>query len=99
MDTANSEVSAPSAERIPPAAELIRMEALDDIPVLFATVQRLQLAHWLDQHFRNHEHHLWKGELTVGEVVSVWLTFLLSQGDHRLNYLQPWVAQHHSTLQ
>lgn len=81
------------------AAELIRIESVDDIPVLFATAQRLQLAGLLDRHFHNHAHHLWRGELTVGEVVSVWLTFLLSQGDHRLSRVQPWIEDHHHTLQ
>jgi transposase len=31
-------------------------------------------------------------------VLAVWLLFLVSQGDHCLNHLQPWVAQHQGVL-
>ncbi len=37
--------------------------------------------------------------LSFGEVVSVWITFVLSQGDHRLSQLQPWAEQNRLTLQ
>jgi len=29
---------------------------------------------------------------------SIWLTFILTQADHRLNQVQPWVAEHQTTL-
>jgi transposase len=61
------------------------------------SLQRLQVAEFLDRHFPTH--HLWKGELSFGEVVCVWLVFLTSQGDHRLYHLLPWVEQHALTLQ
>src|SRR5512135_975533 len=32
------------------------------------------------------------------EVVAVWLLFILSQGDHCLNHVEPWVAEHQRTL-
>jgi transposase len=50
----------------------------------------------LDRHFPTPRH--WKGPLTPGEVLSVWLLFVVSQGDHCLNHVQPWVAQHEGTL-
>jgi len=70
---------------------------VDDLPVLFASLKRLQVAELLDRHFPTH--HLWKGELSFGEVVCVWLVFLTSQGDHRLYHLLPWVEEHVLTLQ
>jgi transposase len=76
---------------------LICTERVDDLPVLFACLQRLRLAELLDRHFP--AHHLWKGELSFGEVVCCWLAFLLSQGDHRLYSLQGWAEQHLLTLQ
>jgi hypothetical protein len=82
-----------------PAERLVHVERVDDLPVLFASVQRLGVAELLERQFHNHEHHFGKGELTFGEVVSVWLTFLLSQGDHRLDRLQPWAQEHQRTLQ
>src|SRR5437588_12758030 len=74
-----------------------RVERVDDIPVLWATLQRLKVAEVLDRHFPSG--HRWKGELTFGEVVCVWLAFITSQGDHRLNQVQPWVAANLHTLQ
>src|SRR6202165_5132030 len=67
---------------------MLRVEALSDLPVLWATFLRLDLP--APRH--------WKGPLTPGEVLAVWLLFLVSQGDHCLNHVQPWVAQHQGTL-
>jgi transposase len=75
---------------------LLGVEAVADLPVLWATFQRLDLPATLDRHFPAPLH--WKGPLTPGEVLAVWLLFLVSQGDHCLNHVQPWVAQHQATL-
>jgi transposase len=80
-----------------PVPQLICVERVDDLPVLWASLQRLGTAALLDRHFPTH--HLWLGDLSFGEVACVWLLFVLSQGDHRLNRLQPWAAQHRLTLQ
>ena len=73
-----------------------RVERVDDIPVLLATLQRLKVAEILDRHFPSG--HRWKGELTFGEVACVWLAFITSQGDHRLCQLQPWAQANLRTL-
>ena len=75
---------------------LLRVEVLADLPILWATFQRLDLPATLDRHFPVPLH--WKGPLTPGEVLAVWLLFLVSQGDHCLNHVQPWVVQHQGTL-
>src|SRR6516162_8519778 len=75
---------------------LLRAEVVGDLPVLWATFQHLDLPATLDRHFPAPAH--WKGPLTPGEVLAVWLLFLLSQGDHCLNHLQPWVARHQGVL-
>src|SRR5947209_7374442 len=80
-----------------PVPQLLCVERVDDLPVLWTSLQRLGIAALLDRHFPTH--HLWLGDLSFGEVACVWLLFVLSQGDHRLNRLQPWAAQHHRTLQ
>jgi transposase len=74
-----------------------RVERVDDIPVLLATLQRLNAAQILDQHFPSG--HRWKGDLTLGEVVCVWLAFITSQGDHRLCSVQDWAEANLHTLQ
>ena len=75
---------------------LLCVEAVADLPVLWATFQRLDLPATLDRHFPAPLH--WKGPLTPGDVLAVWLLFLVSRGDHCLNHVQPWVAQHQGTL-
>jgi transposase len=76
--------------------QLIQVEQVDDVPVLWACLQRLGVAERLDHQFPTH--HLWAGDLSFGEVASVWLVFLLSRGDHRLSRLQPWAERHLLTL-
>ena len=69
---------------------LLRVEVVADLPVLWAALERLDLPATLDRHFPAPRH--WKGPLTPGEVLAVWLLFLLSQADHCLNHVEPWVA-------
>src|SRR5882724_8866590 len=73
-----------------------RIERVDDIPVLLATLKRLKVDEILDRHYPSG--HRWKGELTFGEVACVWLAFLTSQGDPRLCRVQPWVEANRHTL-
>src|SRR5436190_9593933 len=80
----------------PPDPRLLAVEVVGDMPVLWATFGRLDLPATLDRHFPAPLH--WKGSLTPGEVLAVWLLFLVSQGDHCLNHVHPWVAQHRGTL-
>src|SRR3954451_9657591 len=75
---------------------LLRVEVVADLPVLWATLQRLDLPATLDRLFPTPVN--WKGPLTPGEVLAVWLLFLLSEADHCLNHVEPWVAQHQGTL-
>jgi transposase len=75
---------------------LLRVEVAADLPVLWATLGRLDLPAILDRHFPAPLH--WKGPLTPGEVLALWLLFVVSEGDHCLNHVEPWVAQHQGTL-
>ncbi len=50
---------------------LVRVERIDDIPVLLAHLQKVRVITVLDGFFPTHGH--WKGELSLGEVVAVWL--------------------------
>src|SRR5688500_18772602 len=75
---------------------LVRVEVVADLPVLWATLQRQGLPATLDRHFPAPLH--WKGPLTPGEVLTVWILFLVSQGDHCLSHVQPWVARHQGVL-
>src|SRR5471030_2083681 len=76
--------------------QIHRVERVDDLPVLLATLKTLQVAEILDRHFASG--HCWKGDLTFGEVACVWLAFITSQGDHRLSGVQPWAEANLHTL-
>jgi transposase len=76
--------------------QLVCIETVADLPVLWASLQRLDFVGCCDRQFPPPQS--WKGPLTVGEVLAVWLLFLLSQQDHCLNHVEPWVAQHCHTL-
>lgn len=75
---------------------LMKVERVDDIPVLLAHLQKMHIPALLDQFFPTHGH--WKGALSFGEVVAVWLTFVASPGDHCLSHVQPGVADPLDTL-
>ena len=70
-------------------------ERVDDIPLLLAQMERMGLAEVLDAHFPTHGN--WQG-LTFGRVTTIWLSSILSRGDHRLVHVEPWVAQRQMTL-
>jgi transposase len=70
-------------------------ERVDDIPLLLAQMERMGLATLLDTHFPTHGN--WQG-LGFGRVATIWLSSILSRGDHRLVHVEPWVAQRQFSL-
>jgi transposase len=70
-------------------------ERVDDIPLLLEQMQRMGLPALLDDHFPTHGN--WQG-LSLGWVSTIWLSAILSRGDHRLVHVEPWVANRLWTL-
>jgi len=70
-------------------------ERVDDIPLLLEQMQRMGLPTLLDNHFPTHGN--WTG-LSLGWVSTIWLSSILSRGDHRLVHVEPWVATRLWTL-
>jgi transposase len=70
-------------------------ERIDDIPLLWAQMERMGLAALLDAHFPAHGN--WQG-LSFGRLTTIWLSSILSQGDHRLVHVEPWVEQRQFSL-
>ena len=62
---------------------------VDDIPLLLAHVARMGVQPLLDTHFPTHGN--WQG-LSLGWVTTIWLSSILSRGDHRLVHVEPWVG-------
>jgi transposase len=73
----------------------IQSERVDDIPLLVKQQQKMGLAEIIDEIITPH----WRRQgLSVGQTIVAWLAFILSEADHRLSYVEPWVAQHPETL-
>jgi transposase len=73
----------------------ITHERTDDIPVIIAFLLQMRVAELIDKHFPTNGN--WTG-LSLGQMLVVWLTFIISEGDHRLYHVEPWVAAHQHTL-
>ena len=76
-------------------AHLIANERVDDIPLLLNQMKKLTLSELADEHFKRHGN--WQG-LSLGKVLVGWLSYLLSQGDHRLNQVEAWASGLNRTL-
>src|SRR5712692_3038914 len=76
--------------------QLIKVERVDDIPVLLHHMSTMQIAALLDQYFLTHGN--WTGETTLGEVAVGWLSFIVSAGDHCLSHVESWAEEHQATL-
>lgn len=71
-------------------------ERVDDIPLLLAQLEQMGIAALLDRHFPTHGH--WQG-LSLGHVSCVWLTFILSESNHRMSHVEPWAQERLGVLQ
>src|SRR6266705_2366298 len=70
-------------------------ERVDDIPLLLEQMQRMGLPTLFDTHFPTHGN--WTG-LSLGWASTIWLSAILSRGDHRMVHVEPWVAKRLWTL-
>jgi transposase len=73
----------------------LTVERIDDVPLLLAQMERMGIRQLLDRHFPTHGN--WLG-LSPGWTATLWLAHLLSEGDHRLNQVEPWALAHLTTL-
>jgi transposase len=71
-------------------------EVVGDIGVLLGFVKQMNLPELLDRHIKRH--YLEQG-LSLGWVISIWLVYIVSQGDHRKVTVEDWVAEKHETLE
>jgi transposase len=73
----------------------IANERVDDIPLLIAQQQKMEIAEVINKSLSPHWH---RQGLSIGQTVVVWLAFILSEADHRMSYVEPWVGRHPETL-
>src|SRR5260370_23193738 len=74
----------------------VTTERVDDIPIVLAQSHDMGIADLLDEYFKPHGN--WEGT-SLGWTTAVWLTHIVSEGDHRMNQVHGWVPQRVQTLQ
>jgi transposase len=74
---------------------IVKTERVDDIPLLVSQQQAMGLDEIIDEVVVCHGN---RQGLSVGWTVIGWLSFILSESDHRLSYVEGWVRTHLETL-
>ncbi len=73
----------------------VTTERVDDIPLLLAHSDKMGVPELLDDYFKPHGN--WEG-MSLGWTTAIWLTHIVSEGDHRMNQVQGWAADRVQTL-
>lgn len=73
----------------------IHTECVDDIPLLFGFLQQMGIQETLDDSVDPHGNR--KG-LSVGWLTTAWLSYIVSESDHRMIEVEPWAEEHMETL-
>jgi transposase len=79
-----------------PTIENLLSERIDDIVLLLQMMIQIGLPELLNRHLPRH--HLQTG-LDLGWVAVIWLSYIVSQGDHRKVRVREWVEQRRYTLE
>ena len=64
---------------------------VDDLPLLYSLVSSLGIQSSIDNQRR--EHGNWSG-VSAGQIVELWLCYILSESDHRLQNVESWAESH-----
>jgi transposase len=73
----------------------ITSEQINSLPVLVGIMEEMGLRTLLDQHVTPHGH--WQG-ISVGTALTIWLSCLLQERDHRLVLVRDWAKARAHTL-
>jgi transposase len=71
------------------------VERVDDIPLIIAYLKSKKIDFLFDKHIHNHGN---QNNLSNGNVAIIWLSYILSQSDHRKSHVIDWVEKHQVTL-
>ncbi len=75
---------------------IIKNERIDDYVLLLNVMLRIDLPGIINRHIKHHGLH--QG-LSFGWLATIWLSHILSQGDHRKVTVRDWVRQSQTTLE
>lgn len=67
----------------------IKVERIAGLPLIFNTLRELEIAEKIDTYYPSHGN--WFG-LSKGKVVEVWISYIISNCDHRLSHVSDWVS-------
>jgi len=67
----------------------IQIERVDDIPLLMARQHKMGLPQVVDQVLPPHGN---RQGLSIGQITQIWLSYILSEGDHRMMVVEEWVS-------
>ena len=70
-------------------------ERMDDIPLIISILLKLDLPNIIDKYYIAHGNH--EG-LSHGWLLTIWIVYILSRGDHRMSSVQEWVSGRCSVL-
>jgi transposase len=73
----------------------IHTERVDDIPLLVHRQRQMGIPTVLDEVFQPHGN---RQGLSLGWLTCLWLSFVLSEADHRMVEVEPWAARQRHTL-
>lgn len=73
----------------------LRVERVDDIPVIYGTLSRMGIQSIIDEALEPHAN--WQG-LSPGWVVTLWLVHILSEQNHLMEPVEQWVRGHVTIL-
>jgi transposase len=73
----------------------VKTEQIDDIPLLVKQQEKMGIAEILDGIIARHGNRV---GLSLGWTIVGWLSYILSESDHRLSFVEDWAASHWQTL-
>jgi len=77
------------------AEVMINTERIDDIPLLFSFLQQMGIQETLDTYANPHGN---RQGLSIGWLTTAWLSYIVSESDHRMIEVEPWADKHIETL-
>ncbi len=83
-------------ELLPPIEIKVCNQKVDDIPVILATLLKMDIPNQIDSCFITHGA---RCGLSLGWLITVWLVYIISQHDHRMNHVRDWVLKRHDILE
>ncbi len=83
-------------ELLPPIEIRVCTQKVDDIPVILAILLKMDIPNQIDSCFITHGN---REGLSLGWLITIWLVYIISQHDHRMNHVRDWVQKRHDVLE